>query len=73
METAGSMPAVVAFANDWGTDPTSKHHLMRLLAERTDVLWVEASGMRRPTSTSAADWGRIGKKLKKMMCGLKKL
>ena len=65
------MPAVVAFANDWGTDPTSKHHLMRLLAERTDVLWVEASGMRRPTATKGADWQRIGKKLRKMMGGLR--
>lgn len=58
--------AVVAFANDWGTDPTSKHHLMRLLAERQDVLWVEASGMRRPTATSAADLRRIVTKLRKM-------
>ncbi len=57
---------MVAFANDWGTDPTSKHHLMRLLAERQDVLWVEASGMRRPTATSAADLRRIVAKLKKM-------
>lgn len=60
------LPAVVAFANDWGTDPTSKHHLMRLLAERTDVLWVEASGMRRPTVASGADWRRIAKKLRNM-------
>ena len=61
--------AVVAFANDWGTDPTSKHHLMRLLAERRDVLWVEASGMRRPTATSAADLRRILMKLRKMSGG----
>ena len=66
-----ALPSVVAFANDWGTDPTSKHHLMRLLAERTAVLWVEASGMRRPTATSSADWRRIGKKLRKMMGGLR--
>ena len=61
--------AVVAFANDWGTDPTSKHHLMRLLAGRRDVLWVEASGMRRPTATSAADLRRIMLKLRKMSGG----
>lgn len=65
------LAAVVAFANDWGTDPTSKHHLMRLLAERTSVLWVEASGMRRPTTTSGADWRRIGKKLRKMLGGVR--
>ncbi len=63
--------AVVAFANDWGTDPTSKHHLMRLLAERRDVLWVEASGMRRPTATSAADLKRIVAKVKKMSGGVR--
>lgn len=44
---------------------------MRLLAERTDLLWVEASGMRRPGATKAADWGRIGKKLRKMTGGLR--
>lgn len=65
------LPAVVAFANDWGTDPTSKHHLMRLLAERTAVLWVEASGMRRPTAASGADWSRIAKKLGKMTGALR--
>ena len=64
--TGTELPAVVAFANDWGTDPTSKHHLMRLLAERTKVLWVEASGMRRPTVASGADWRRIVNKLRKM-------
>ncbi len=62
---------VVAFANDWGTDPTSKHHLMRLLAERADLLWVEASGMRRPGAGSAADWRRVGKKIRKMFGGLR--
>lgn len=60
------MPPVVAFANDWSTDPTSKHHLMRLLALRTPVLWIETTGMRRPTVTSAADWRRVVAKLRRM-------
>jgi glycosyltransferase involved in cell wall biosynthesis len=63
------LPPFVAFANDWATDPTSKHHLMRLLAERTDVLWVEASGMRRPSITSGADWQRILRKVRKIFGG----
>lgn len=63
---ASALPPVVAFANDWSTDPTSKHHLMRLLAERTPVLWIETTGMRRPTVTSAADWRRIVAKLRRM-------
>lgn len=68
---ATELPAVVAFANDWGTDPTSKHHLMRLLAERTSVLWVEASGMRSPTGASGRDWRRIGTKLRRMAGGIR--
>lgn len=54
---------VLCFANDWGTDPTSKHHVMRTLAGHTDVTWVESSGMRRPQLTSLADLRRIVKKL----------
>jgi glycosyltransferase involved in cell wall biosynthesis len=64
--TGQELPPVVAFANDWATDPTSKHHLMRLLALRTPVLWIETTGMRRPTVTSAADWRRVVAKLRRM-------
>ncbi len=60
---------VVAFANDWGTDPTSKHHLMRLLAARHDVLWIETSGMRAPTATSTADLRRVARKVQRMAGG----
>lgn len=55
---------IVCFANDWSTDPTSKHHLLRLFSERNRVLWIEASGMRRPDLTSASDLGRIATKAK---------
>jgi glycosyltransferase involved in cell wall biosynthesis len=54
---------IVCFANDWNADPTSKHHLMRRFAERNRVLWVEASGMRKPNLGSRADLGRIAGKL----------
>lgn len=63
--------AIVAFSKDWNTDPTSNTHLMRLLAERTDVLWIEASGMRRPNATKVADWSRIGKKVRTIVGGLR--
>lgn len=59
-------PDIVAFANDWDTDPTSKHHLMRLLALRAPVLWVETAGMRRPQFGKARDWSRVAAKLRKM-------
>ena len=41
-------PPIVCFGNDWDGDPTSKHHIMRLYAKHTPVLWVESSGMRPP-------------------------
>jgi glycosyltransferase involved in cell wall biosynthesis len=61
---ASCLPPVVCFANDWSGDPTSKHHLMRQLSRYTRVIWVEASGMRVPKLTSAADWLRMLRKLR---------
>ena len=58
---------IVCFANDWNADPTSKHHLMRRFAEQNRVLWVEASGMRKPNLGSRADLGRIAGKLKSLL------
>jgi glycosyltransferase involved in cell wall biosynthesis len=50
---------IVCFANEWTADPTSKHHLMRNLAERNRVLWIDSPGMRRPSLLSRADLGRL--------------
>lgn len=50
---------IVTFANDWSADPTSKHHLMKRFAERNRVLWVEASGMRRPSLNRSGDLQRL--------------
>jgi glycosyltransferase involved in cell wall biosynthesis len=61
---------IVCFANDWRGDPTSKHHIMRTYSERTDVVWVESSGMRRPQLTSAGDLHRIGARLRRFAGGL---
>lgn len=55
---------IVCFANDWRTDPTSKHQLMKRFAGANRVLWVEAAGMRRPNLGSRDDLGRIGRKLR---------
>ena len=55
---------ILCFANDWGTDPTSKHHLLKRFAEHNRVLWIESAGMRRPDLTSADDLGRIVTKAK---------
>jgi glycosyltransferase involved in cell wall biosynthesis len=54
---------IVCFSHDWTGDPLSKTHLMRLLARRNRVLWVNSIGYRAPTA-SKADLGRAFKKLR---------
>src|SRR5262245_16170094 len=60
--------SIVCFANDWSADPTSKTHIMRILARKNRVLWVDSIGMRRPAAT-AYDARRIGKKLRRVFRG----
>ena len=60
--------SIVCFAHDWGGDPTSKTHIMRILAKRNRVLWVNSIGMRRPT-TSGRDIRRIFAKLRRSFAG----
>lgn len=63
---AGADPLVgrdiLCFSQDWGGDPLSKNHLMRLLARDNRVLWVNSIGYRAP-SASAADLKRAVRKL----------
>lgn len=40
---------IICVASNWQLDPTSKHHVMRLLARRNNVVWVNYHGSRRPT------------------------
>jgi glycosyltransferase involved in cell wall biosynthesis len=60
--------SIICFAQDWGGDPTSKMHIMRILARKNRVLWVNSIGMRRPTA-SGADLRRIVAKLKRSIGG----
>lgn len=39
---------IVCIASSWDYDPTSKHHLMRVLSRRNDILWINYHGSRRP-------------------------
>lgn len=55
--------SIVCFAHDWNGDPTSKTHIMRILARKNRVLWIDSIGMRRPAVT-AYDARRIGTKLR---------
>lgn len=39
---------IICIACNWNAPPTSKHHVMRLLAERNHVIWVNYHASRRP-------------------------
>jgi glycosyltransferase involved in cell wall biosynthesis len=58
-----SAPLVV-FGEDWGAHPSSTQHLVRRLAERRDVIWVNSIGMRRPR-LSLKDLQRVAGKLRR--------
>jgi glycosyltransferase involved in cell wall biosynthesis len=59
---------IICFASNWFYDPTSKHHVMRLLSERNHVIWVNYHGSRRPR-VSAADAGAVARKLRQFVQG----
>ncbi len=40
---------ILCVASSWEQTPTSKHHVMKLLAQNNDVIWVSYHGTRRPT------------------------
>lgn len=61
--------SIICFSNDWENDPTSKHHVMRLLSEHNRVLWINSIGMRRPSMTRS-DFSRVLVKLKGWCTGL---
>ena len=44
---------ILCFASGYEAPPTSKHHVMHLLAERNSVLWVNYHASRRPTASSS--------------------
>jgi len=56
--------SIICFAHDWGGDPTSKTHIMRILSNKNRILWVNSIGMRRPMA-SRQDMRRLMVKLKK--------
>lgn len=44
---------IICIASDWAADPTSKHHVMKVLARQNTILWVNYHGTRRPRATVA--------------------
>jgi glycosyltransferase involved in cell wall biosynthesis len=61
---------ILCFASGYDAPPTSKHHVMHLLAERNVVLWVNYHASRAPAA-SASDFFRIGRKLAQVFAGVK--
>ncbi|MCB9855086.1 MAG: glycosyltransferase [Phycisphaerales bacterium] len=59
---------IICIASNYWYDPTSKHHVMNLLAERNHVIWVNYHGSRRPTA-SVRDFGAIVGKLRQIVQG----
>jgi glycosyltransferase involved in cell wall biosynthesis len=66
----------VIIANAWtaaADNPTGKHQIaLQLAAKGHRVLWIEGSGMRKPSASSGADRSRIVGKLKTAAKGIQK-
>jgi pimeloyl-ACP methyl ester carboxylesterase len=62
---------ILCFASGYDAPPTSKHHVMHLLAERNAVLWVNYHASRAPTASSS-DLAYIARKLRQVFGGIKK-
>ena len=60
--------SIICFGHDWGGDPTSKTHIMRILSKKNRVLWINSIAMRRPTS-SRRDLRRIVDKVGRTLAG----
>jgi len=61
---------ILCFASGYDAPPTSKHHVMHLLAERNTVLWVNYHASRTPTA-SGSDLKYMLHKLGQVAAGIK--
>jgi glycosyltransferase involved in cell wall biosynthesis len=62
---------IICFASGYDAPPTSKHHVMHLLAERNTILWVNYHASRMPT-TSSSDLRYMALKLRQVASGMKR-
>ena len=60
---------ILCFASGYEAPPTSKHHVMHVLAERNTVLWVNYHASRVPGPTGA-DLRHVARKLRQVAGGL---
>lgn len=59
---------LVVFGEDWGRHPSSTQHLVKRLAERRRVVWVNSIGLRRPRA-NLGDIKRVVDKLARRRAG----
>ncbi len=59
---------IVCIASSWFDHPTSKHHIMRTLARRNHVIWVNYHASRRP-ALNATDFKAILRRLRRTCAG----
>lgn len=64
--------SIICFAKDWGGDPTSKNHIMRILSARNRVLWVNSIGIRRP-GLNGRDLKRLVEKFGRGLAGCRRV
>ena len=62
---------ILCFASGYEAPPTSKHHVMHLLAERNTVLWVNYHASRAP-SASSSDLLHMARKLGQVVSGVRR-
>ena len=60
---------IICFAKDWTEDPTCNNHVMRILARRNKVVWINSLGVRKPNLASGRDLGKIVRKLTRFAAG----
>ena len=60
---------IICFASNYNAPPTSKHHVMHLLAKNNIILWINYHASRMPTASSS-DFFYIIDKLKQVAAGL---
>jgi hypothetical protein len=53
---------LVVFGEDWGSHPSSTQHIVSILGESRQVIWINSIGLRKPR-LNFKDLGRIFNKL----------
>ena len=63
---------IVCLASAWDYDPTSKHHVMRILSRRNKIVWVNHHGSRKP-AVSTSDIGTALNRLGEVARGVRRI